>query len=138
MRGAAPRIGLAAAGAVLLAGAAAAEGGARDEFILRFDLLSPPSLSCSADAPGAQVRSGRDPFGKPMLRILGDARNAVITCADPQGVRWSATANRTARYDFAGPTYGTVLYRPGRAAMATLVEAGDHDDIQLKSFVRVD
>lgn len=130
---------IAGIGATWLLGSAALAGtGARDAFILRFDLLSPPTLNCNADAPEAEVRSSRDLFGKPMLRVFGNARNAIITCTDRDGSRWQTTASRRARYSPAAPTYGTVLYRPGQRATAILVETGEHAVIQLKSFVRVD
>ena len=112
--------------------------GTRDQFVLRFDLLSPGGFSCAADAPGSQVRSGRDLLGRPMIRVFGDARAAVITCTDAEGTRWQATANRTAPYTPAEPTYGTVVYRPGQPAMMTIVELGDQTEYQHKTFVRVD
>ncbi|WP_167626664.1 hypothetical protein [Paracoccus luteus] len=108
-------------------------------YVMRFDLLSPGGLSCTVDAPaGSRVTTSRDLTGKPYIRIWGEPRAAAITCTDPQGVRWQATAQRTARFADFGPTYGIVLYRPGRDAMTTIVQRGDQQDTYFKTFVRVD
>lgn len=126
-----------AAGTALLAGAAGA-GTARDRFTLHFDILSPPGFACEADAPGSTVRVGRDLRGEPMVRVMGDARAARITCTAPDGSRWLATANRTAPYTPSEPTLGTVVFRPGKDAMMTIVRLGERVDYQFKTFVRVD
>lgn len=112
--------------------------GTRDQFVLRFDLLSPSGMSCQADAPGSQVRNSRDITGKPMIYIFGDARAARITCTDQSGAEWVATANRTAPYTPAKATYGTVVYRPDQAAMMTIIDLGNRTEYQHKTFVRVD
>ena len=69
----------AAAATMLLADVALADPAGRTEaYTMRFDLLSPAGLDCTADAPGSDVRIGRDLFGKPMIRILGNPRAATI------------------------------------------------------------
>lgn len=137
----------AAAGTMLLADLALAAPlsisrvgvtGTRDQFVLRFDLLSPSGLKCRADAPGSQVRESRDITGKQMLYIFGDARAARITCTDPGGVEYAATANRTAPYSPAKATYGTVVYRPDQASMMTIIDLGNETEYQQKTFVRLD
>lgn len=135
-RGARPWVML-AAGTALLAGAAGA-GTTRDRFTLHFDILSPPGFTCDADAPGSTVRVGRDLRGEPMVRVMGDARAARITCTAADGSRWLATANRTAPYTPSEPTLGTVVFRPGKDAMMTIVRLGERVDYQFKTFVRVD
>ena len=123
---------------VLAVTAGAAQAGTRDEYVMRFDLFSPAGIDCRVDAPGAQVRSGRDLFGRPFIHILGDARSAAILCTAPDGSHWQATAQRTAPYTPAEATYGTVVYRPGQRATMTIVELGDRTEYQHKTFVRVD
>ena len=107
-------------------------------YVMRFDVLSPTMVGCEVDAPGSQVRNGRDLLGQPHIRIWGDPRAATITCTDAQGVRWQATAQRTAPLRGAETTYGTVVYRPGRAATMTIVDLGDRTEYQHKTFVRLD
>ena len=112
--------------------------GTRDQLVLRFDLLSPGGMTCQADAPGSTVRNSRDLTGKPMLYIFGNPRDAKITCTAADGSQWVATANHTAPYTPAHATYATVLYRPGQAAMMTIIDLADETEYQQKTFVRVD
>ena len=132
----------AAAATMLLADVALAAPQGRAGFVsiyvLRFDVLSPAVAGCKVDAPGSQVRNGRDLLGQPHIRIWGDPRAATITCTDAQGMRWQATAQHSAPYLRASTIYGTVVYRPDRAATMTIVDAGQWTEYQHKTFVRLD
>ena len=135
-------ITVAAAATMLLADVALAAPQGRAGFVsiyvLRFDVLSPAVAGCKVDAPGSQVRNGRDLLGQPHIRIWGDPRAATITCTDAQGMRWQATAQHSAPYLRASTIYGTVVYRPDRAATMTIVDAGQWTEYQHKTFVRLD
>ena len=137
-------ITVAAAATMLLADVALAAPAGRqpgtpvDIYVMRFDVLSPTVVGCEVDAPGSQVRNGRDLLGQPHIRIWGDPRAATITCTDAQGVRWQATAQHSAPYLRASTIYGTVVYRPDRAATMTIVDAGQWTEYQHKTFVRLD
>ena len=137
-------ITVAAAATMLLADVALAAPAGRqpgtpvDIYVMRFDVLSPGGIDCAVDAPGSEVRRERDLVGHPLIRIWGNPRAATITCTDAQGVRWQATAQRTAPLRGAETTYGTVVYRPGRAATMTIVDLGDRTEYQHKTFVRLD
>lgn len=136
----------AAAATMLLADVALAQPRADDRgrwapiniYVMSFDLLSPGGLACEVDAPGSEVRTSHDLMGHPYIRIRGNPAAATIICTDPQGVRWQATAQRTAPYIRAGTIYGTVLYRPDRAATTTIVDVGNRTEYQHKTFVRLD
>jgi|GEM_PF-6515834 len=112
--------------------------GFRDSYAMRFDVLSPGGLSCEVEAPGSRVSNGRSLMGQPFIRIFGNPRAATITCADAQGHHWQATAQRTAPYTPGQTTYGTVVYRPDRAATMTIVEVDQRTEYQHKTFVRLD
>ena len=130
---------------VALAGPVLGEGhrphgatGARDSYAMRFDILSPGGLDCAVDAPGSRVRQGRGLTGQPFIRIFGNPRAATITCTDGQGRHWQATAQRTAPYTPGRTTYGTVVFRPDRAATMTIVDVEQRTEYQPKTFVRLD
>lgn len=107
-------------------------------YVMQFDILSRGDISCAIDAPGSQVRTSHDIMGHPHIRIWGDPAAATIICTDGEGVRWEATAQKTAPYIRAGTIYGTVLYRPDRAATMTIVDVGNRTEYQHKTFVRLD
>lgn len=112
--------------------------GTRDSYAMRFDILSPGGLTCEADAPGSRVSYSRSLAGQPYIHIFGNPRAATITCTDAQGHHWQATAQRTAPYTPGRTTYGTVVYRPDRAATMTIVEVEQRTEYQHKTFVRLD
>ena len=137
-------ITVAAAATMLLADVALAAPVGRqpgtpvDIYVMRFDVLSPGGIDCAVDAPGSDVRKERDLVGHPLIRIWGNPRAATIICTDAQGVRWQATAQHSALYRRASTIYGTVLYRPDRAATMTIVDAAQWTEYQHKTFVRLD
>lgn len=110
----------------------------RDAVVVRFDLMSPRGMACAADAPGSQVSNSHDLFGKPMVKVVGDARAARIICTAPDGNRYRATAPTNADYTPSQTTWVTVAWRPGQDRILSIVELGDKTTYDYNSFVRVD
>lgn len=110
----------------------------RQDLTVHFDLFSPQGVTCAVEAPGASVRQGRDILGKPLIRILGDAAGAAITCTGPDGARYRLDAQARAPFSPALATWVTVVFRPGQARMLTITESGRKTVHDTNSFVRLD
>ncbi|SMO33521.1 hypothetical protein SAMN06265221_10199 [Paracoccus laeviglucosivorans] len=141
------RIGLAllaAAAFAMVAGDLLAGEPSRDtqgtpqKFYLTFDIFSPADITCDATGPGVRTRFQRNLAGRPILRVTGNAEAAQITCARPDGSRFTTTANRSEFYNTAEPLHATVLFREGLDAMQVLLTRGDRDiGTPQRNFVRV-
>lgn len=125
----------------LLAGEAAPDfQGTPQKFYLTFDIFSPADIKCDATGPGVRTHMSRNLAGRPILRVTGNAEAAQITCARPDGSRFTTTANRSAYYNTAEPLRATVLFREGLDAMQVLLYRGDRETFigtPQRNFVRV-
>lgn len=121
---------MAAALTMVLADIAQAAPGAiparRDELIVKFDLLSPPGITCTASGQGIDSRVTRGLTGNPVVRVLGDVRGADIICTLPDGGRWRVATGGNLPFTPSEATWLTVFVRPGKAVMGGLVEIGHH------------
>lgn len=133
---------MALAAATMVAGdlfAAPAGQAPQTSFTFRFDLLSPRQVACTADAPGAQVRDGRDLVGRPLLTLTGDLTGASVTCTGPDGARWQTALPRDSRAPLAAAVEGMVVWRNGATRLPLLVRADrDHyTPYERHSFTRL-
>lgn len=110
-----------------------------EKFYLDFDMLAPAALSCDATGPGVRTKASRDIAGKPVLRVTGNAAQAQISCALPDGTRFTTDVNRDPRlYNTMYPTYATVTYQRGADRMTTVLRQNDRiKDVRHGSFLRV-
>lgn len=112
--------------------------GTPQKFYLTFDIFSPADIICDATGPGVRTHLSRNLAGRPILRVTGNAEAAQISCARPDGSRFTTTANKSAFYNTAEPLRATVLFREGLDAMQVLLTRGDRDiGTPQRNFVRV-
>lgn len=132
-------LGLMALAALTMIAGDALAAAPKASFTLRFDLLSPQPIACTADAPSAVVRSDRDLTGRPILHVTGDLTGARITCTGPDGARWATDLPRDSREPLATAIDGLALWRVGAVRIPLLVRA-DHDrytPFERHSFTRL-
>ena len=109
------------------------------KLILSFDMFAPPDLQCAATGPGVRSHASRDLAGKPVLRVTGNAAQALIECVRGDGARYRLTAQHNADFTPSAPTEATVTFVRGKPAMTTVLRInGRQDAYDFKSFVRVD
>lgn len=109
------------------------------KLILNFDMFAPSDLRCVASGPGVRSHASRDLAGKPVLRVTGNAAEALIECRRDDGTRYRLTAQHDADFTPSAPTEATVTFVRGKPAMTTVLRIdGRQDAHDFKSFVRVD
>ncbi len=88
---------------------------------LRFDLLSPAGISCTAEAPDASVRSGRNWLGQPWITVTGDVSTARILCTGADGSRWQTALPRHRAAPLKTRTEAVALWRPGASRLTLML-----------------
>lgn len=101
---------------------------------LRFDLLSPAGISCTADAPDATVRSGRNLFGMPWLIVTGDVSTASITCMAPDGSRWRTDLPVHGGAPLAARTEAVAIWRPATPRMTLMLPGHNSGNLAVSEF----
>lgn len=96
----------------------------RTSFAFRLDLLTPAGMSCAAEAPGGEVRQGRDLLGKPLLTVTGDLTGAAITCTTPEGQRFTTALPVDSRDRLAAQVEALGVWRAGSDRMALIINPG--------------
>lgn len=98
------------------------------KFYLQFSIFAPGDLQCDATGPGVRTKVTHGITGAPLLRITGNADQAVISCSRPDGSRYTTDLNRTLRYNTAGAIRATVTFRPGADTGSVLVQRDGEQD----------
>ncbi|AWD22996.1 hypothetical protein [Pseudogemmobacter blasticus] len=70
---------------------------------------------CTAEGARGEVRSGKDLFGSPTVKIRGHIRYGKIICTDGQGVKYVTTINQLVPQGLRTPRAWSNL-RPGKTA----------------------
>lgn len=123
--------------ATLLPGLAAAGPVAR--WTLRFDVLTPPAISCAADAPGGTVRASRGLAGSPIITVHGDLEAASIICVMPDGSHWGTRLPRDSRAPLSVRVEAVAAWRPGAARLPLYITGEERFTTpQLHRFTRLD
>lgn len=105
---------------------------------LMFDLLSPAGITCEARMPeGGNVHQSHNLMGNPVIRLIGDVRNAEILCTLPDGSRWQALAQRRVS-PASWPVDAVVAARIGAKSTVTIHSIGRHSTVIHNSFQRID
>ncbi|WP_253880033.1 hypothetical protein [Paracoccus aminovorans] len=112
------------------------------KFYLQFSIFAPGDLTCDATGPGVRTKLSRGITGAPLLRITGNADQAVILCSRPDGSRYTTDLNRTLPYNTAGAIRATVTFQPGQDTGSVLVRRDGESDrlvptVYPRAFVRV-
>ncbi|MDT1062986.1 hypothetical protein RM190_13990 [Paracoccus sp. CPCC 101403] len=141
------RIGLglmAASAAAMIAGDAFAGPftPTSQKFYLSFSTFAPTDIKCNAEGPGVRTNVTRNVAGKPMLRVTGNAKGALITCWRADGTRYTTDANRRVKYNTASPVYAMVYFDGGSDEMSVEITRDNLDDRALptilpRAFTRV-
>jgi hypothetical protein len=98
------------------------------KFYLQFSIFAPGDLQCDATGPGVRSKVTRGITGVPLLRITGNADQAVISCWRPDGSRYTTDLNRTLPYNTSGAIRATVTFQAGQDTGSILVERDGEQD----------